>query len=189
MLGFRLRWVGDGVHDFTFMDLLTIVNQSPAHSATVRHLDPDTHTWGLQEQLQATIFDALAGISWQLGGDKSNKPKPLPRPGVDGYKQDNSGTDDSSATAESTPAVDDRDPFDENGTGGVFRGEATPIDELNEWLGWTTNPQEQEPTAEPYSRNELIIADYNTGTTTYKQLAAKHGVSASTVGRIIRAAR
>lgn len=38
------------------------------------------HGWTTTDQLLALTVDFLAGISWQLGGGKGAKPKPLPRP-------------------------------------------------------------------------------------------------------------
>lgn len=40
-------------------------------------------SWGLSEQLLATIADLLAGANWQRSGDKRlARPKPIQRPGV-----------------------------------------------------------------------------------------------------------
>lgn len=56
----------------------------PADSATARAVQGPTVRWTLTDQLLASVFDALAAISWQLGGDKhAPRPKPMPRPGVD----------------------------------------------------------------------------------------------------------
>lgn len=37
--------------------------------------------WSLSEYLLAGIFDLLAAANWQRTGKKSNRPKPLRRPG------------------------------------------------------------------------------------------------------------
>jgi len=55
----------------------------PPDSATARAIRGEAARWGLTEQLLASVFDALAVISWQLSGDKqAPRPKPMPRPGV-----------------------------------------------------------------------------------------------------------
>jgi hypothetical protein len=61
-----------------------IIKHLPRGSALVRELDGDDHPWGLTEQLLAAAVDALNGANWQRGGGKlRDKPKPIPRPGVE----------------------------------------------------------------------------------------------------------
>ena len=60
---------------------------------------------------------------------------------------------------------------------GVFKGEATPLNELMDWLGWSP------------SRDEQIVSAYTNGEGTYSELGERFGVSASTVGRIVRNSR
>jgi hypothetical protein len=43
--------------------------------------------WTLEAQLLAQIADLLAGANWQRSGGKSQKPKPIKRPGVTGDEQ------------------------------------------------------------------------------------------------------
>lgn len=65
-----------------------IVYQADRQSALVRAaLGPDYH-WGLPEQLLAIIADALHGANWQRAqGAPSERPKPIPRPGIEQPKQ------------------------------------------------------------------------------------------------------
>lgn len=188
LIGLGLRLGQAGTSTLSWRDVYIIVAQAPRDSAVVRHLAPEAREWGISEQLQASIVDLLAGISWQLGGGKGKRPEPIPRPGVD-------SADTTQAPAPSnkeTAAADTRDPWDKDGTGGTFRGVATPLDELNEWLGWanTTDDTSQPTTpADIASRDERIVAAYTAGGVTYAQLATEFSVSASTIGRIVRAAR
>lgn len=131
-LGLRLRDAGS--KRLSWRDLYVIVNECPPTSAVARHLDPDGYEWGLSQHLQALTVDALQVLAWQNSG-KGPPPQPFPRPGVDGYV---------SLAPEPAVVEDTRDPWDENGTGGVFKGEAVSIDELNAWLGWDTPEPAQE---------------------------------------------
>lgn len=57
----------------------------------------DHHMWQLPEQLMAAAVDELRVANWQraaAGAKKGNapkRPKPIPRPGVDGYGQKPAG--------------------------------------------------------------------------------------------------
>lgn len=56
----------------------------PPDSATMRHY---AQGWALEAQLLAGVFDRLVEANWQRSADGQkgrNKPKPLPRPGVQG---------------------------------------------------------------------------------------------------------
>lgn len=83
-MGLRLSDLG--TPRLSWRDLLVIVNQSPPGSALWRSkaaaedVDP---AWGLQEQLLAGIFDVLRIGNWQRGGGKGQKPRLMPRPGVE----------------------------------------------------------------------------------------------------------
>ncbi|MCX7542296.1 hypothetical protein OS128_05145 [Corynebacterium sp. P5848] len=139
----------------------------------------------------AEIADTVAVVSWQLSGDpKIKPPERLPRPGVE--KPQEPETEDPSG------------PFgaDESGT---FRGVETPIDELNEWLGWTADDPEPETEdraltpapvlGDQHGPHRAITddvrdqarADYRAGGFTYADLAEKYGVAPSTIGRWARA--
>lgn len=86
VLGLRLRDVG--TEDFTWGDLLTIVQQAPRSSALFRSMHPEEAEWGLQEQLLALNADYLAVSNWQRAqGKKKDYPKPIPRPGVEKDKK------------------------------------------------------------------------------------------------------
>ncbi|MET7741978.1 hypothetical protein [Streptomyces sp. NPDC005385] len=103
-VGLRLRDVG--TEDFTWGDLLAIVRQSPRSSALFRSLYPDEAVWAHQEQLLATIADALHVGNWQRGqGNKKDYPKPIPRPGVKPESE-------------------------------KFGKDAVTLDEISSWLGW-----------------------------------------------------
>lgn len=83
--GLRLRDLG--TPRFTWHDLAVIVKHLPRTSALVRELDGDDHIWGLTEQLLAAAVDELRGANWQRGpAKKKDRPKPIPRPGVEQNK-------------------------------------------------------------------------------------------------------
>lgn len=77
-LGLRLRWLG--TERLTWRDLGVLVKFVPPDSPLARAIEPARSAWGLQEQLLAGIFDVLRFANWSGKGDK---PKPLPRPGVE----------------------------------------------------------------------------------------------------------
>lgn len=65
-----------------------IVTHLPRGSALVRVIEGDDHPWGLPEQLLAAAVDALHAANWQRGeGKERDKPKPIPRPGVEADKK------------------------------------------------------------------------------------------------------
>ena len=85
--GLRLRQLGSDL--LSWRDLYVIVRQQPSDAALARAMDPEGSAWGLSEQLLAAIADASHVRVWQAGsGKKSDRPKPIPRPGVEsGSKQ------------------------------------------------------------------------------------------------------
>lgn len=102
--GLRLRQLGTDA--LWWRDLLVIVRQQPRHSALLRSMEPDTAAWGLSEQLLAAIADAEHTALWQRGsGKKSERPKPIPRPGV------------------------------ESGEKKIHKGDVMPVNEMAAWLG------------------------------------------------------
>ena len=128
----------------------------------------DAAEWGVSDHLLAGIFDTLQGANWQRGGGRGPRPESLPRPVMgDGRSGRKRHSDVNS--------VDDM-PMGANESG-VFKGEPTPLNELTDWLGWSQ------------SRDEQIVAAYAAGEGTYSELGERFGVSASTVGRIVRNSR
>ena len=102
--GLRLRQLG--TEQLSWRDLLVIIRQQPRDSALVRSMDPDTAHWGMSEHLLAIVADAARLGVWQRGGGKkSDRPKPIPRPGSDeGHKK-------------------------------VHKGDVLPMDQMAAWLG------------------------------------------------------
>lgn len=102
--GLRLRQLGTDV--LSWRDLFIIVRQQPERSALARVMDPEGSAWGLSEQLLAAIADASHVRVWQAGaGKKSDRPKPIPRPGV------------------------------ESGSKQIYKHEVLPAGEMASWLG------------------------------------------------------
>lgn len=77
-----MRWLDDPSRDFRLGDLLDFVACAPEDSALYMALHPDSHRWGVAEQLLAGIADFLAVSRWLDAGKRGRKPKPIPRPGV-----------------------------------------------------------------------------------------------------------
>lgn len=119
-LGLRLRQLGDGSGVLTWHDVAIVIEQADRSSAIGRAALGEHAEWGAAEYLLAAAVDALNAANWQRSGKASSpRPKPVPRPG-DGVVPVSDG---------------EGDPFDPNQSG-TFVGVPTPIDELNEWLGW-----------------------------------------------------
>lgn len=96
--GLRLRWVADGKprHDFSWRDLLVIVQESPQHSALYRHSSEDW-MWDHSSMLLADVADSLRIIAWQKTEGAQRKPpvgqpEPIPRPGVKPAHKHKKGT-------------------------------------------------------------------------------------------------
>lgn len=128
-MGVRLRWLGDGTGRFRWEDLAAFVKNAPPDSALYHAINGEAAVWTLDRQLQAATFDSLQMLLWQNSGGKTARPKPLPRPGVDGY---NLTPDAHASHAVDVPAGD---PFKDDQSG-VFKGEPMPLDEMKAWLGW-----------------------------------------------------
>ena len=102
--GLRLRQLG--TEQLSWRDLLVIVRQQPRDSALIRAQDPDTAHWGMTEHLLAIVADAARLGVWQRGGGKkSDRPKPIPRPGSETEQKK------------------------------VHKGDVMPVDEMAAWLG------------------------------------------------------
>lgn len=103
-----LRLRNLGTPDFSWGDLLVIIRQGGPDTALYRAMNDDWQ-WTLDNLLLAEAADQLAVANWQRGGGKQRDyPKPIPRPGVEPDSKTYGG-----------------------------KG-AIPIDEMAEWLGWTT---------------------------------------------------
>jgi hypothetical protein len=86
-LGYRVTDIGDAV---SWADLRDIVQYQPNTSALYRALHPDNALWGLPEHLLAVIADAVIAANWMQSRDgqkNRNRPKPIPRPGVEQDKR------------------------------------------------------------------------------------------------------
>lgn len=102
--GLRLRQLGTAL--LSWRDLLVIVRQQPPEAALARAMDPEGSAWGLSEQLLAAIADSAHVRVWQAGsGKRHDRPKPIPRPGV------------------------------ESGSKKVHKHEVLPAGEMASWLG------------------------------------------------------
>lgn len=163
-MGGRLRWIGDGTDRFSWHDLAVFLRASGRGAALERYRDPEGHDWGTSEYLLAGIFDVLAGANWQRAGGKGRRPEPITRPGDRPVEV----VEAERAEPDTIPALD---------KSGTYKGVLTPTDELMDWLGWN----------DPPSVEGRIVDAYTSGQGTYKQLGERFGVSASTVGRIVRA--
>lgn len=115
--GLRLRDLGEP--GFTWRDLYVITRKSPPASALARELYGEDAHWGLLEQLAAAMVDAQNLANWlqsKDGAKNRNRPKPIPRPGVKADKDINK-----------------------------FGKDAVPIDEMADFLGWSTELATPEP--------------------------------------------
>jgi hypothetical protein len=111
-MGLRLDWLGSD--QLSWRDLIVIVDglaNDPA-SALVRAANPE-HLWDIHALLLAEAVDTLHDLRWfetKDGQKGRNRPKRLPRPGVE-------------------------EPEDEQ-----VIGEATDMDDLDALLGWSAVP-------------------------------------------------
>jgi hypothetical protein len=70
----------------SWADLRDVVTHQPADSALYRAMHPDAAPWGLSEHLLAVVADAVIAGNWMKSRDgqkNRNRPKPIPRPGVE----------------------------------------------------------------------------------------------------------
>lgn len=112
-LGLRLRWL-DG-ETFDFADLAAIVRAAPPTSALYRAQYGEEAAWQLPEHLLAAMTDSLHWLVWAQSKDgqkNRNKPRPVPRPGLE----------------EETERT-------------TYSGKesAVPLEEMADWLGWAVN--------------------------------------------------
>lgn len=83
-LGLRLRHLGSDA--LSWRDLLVIVQHSGSKDALRASMHPDAAPWDLSEHLLAVIADAVIAGNWMQSKDgqkNRNRPKPIPRPGVE----------------------------------------------------------------------------------------------------------
>ena len=95
----------------TLREFAAMAAYLPEESATFRVIHPEESAWGLREQLLAEAVDTLHWLQWAKtkdGAKNTNRPRPVPRPGVD----------------------------DGSETEVKHFGEPVPLDELLDFLGW-----------------------------------------------------
>jgi hypothetical protein len=83
-----LRQLGSEI--LTWRDLLVIVQHSERSSALFRAQHAESAMWGLSDHLLAVIADAVIAGNWMQSKDgqkNRNRPKPIPRPGVEQDKK------------------------------------------------------------------------------------------------------
>lgn len=84
--GMRLRWFLDpDALDYSWRDLLVFIKHSPKGSAFHALETGEESLWGVQEHLTANLVDLTNILVWFKTKDGSkgrNRPKPIPRPGV-----------------------------------------------------------------------------------------------------------
>lgn len=120
-LGMRLRDFPSP--DLTYGDMLVIIQHAPRSSAIARAVDPERAEWSLSDYLLAQIADANAWLVWSKSKDAErnrNRPKPIPRPGLE-------------------PDEDVQH----------FGSEPVPLDELEDFLGWSAELAGVAPLANP----------------------------------------
>lgn len=85
--GMRLRWFYDPDNlDHSWRDLLVFIRHSPAGSAYYAAESGEESLWGVQEHLMANLVDLTNILVWfktKDGQKGRNRPKPIPRPGVE----------------------------------------------------------------------------------------------------------
>lgn len=85
--GMRLRWFP--APDYSWRDLLVFIAHLGPGAALSQVQLGDDAPWGLSEQLAAMQVDYLRLLVWMKTKDgqlNRNRPKPIPRPGVDDGK-------------------------------------------------------------------------------------------------------
>lgn len=96
--GMRLRWFPAA--DYTWRDLAVFVRHLGQDSALARVQMGKDSPWTLTTQLLALQADYLRMLLWMRSKDGAkgrNRPKPIPRPGIDDGKKKLGGTTKMSA--------------------------------------------------------------------------------------------
>lgn len=92
--GFRLRWIG--TPELTVHDAVVILQLgAPPGSPLDIFRRGDAALWRLTEQLLAGIWDAVNDLAWMQSEDgrkNRNRPKRIPRPGVQPEEEKTVGT-------------------------------------------------------------------------------------------------
>lgn len=82
--------MGDVPEILSWSDLRDILTHQPLDSALGREMYPDEALWDLDAQLLAAIADGIRHGNWMQSKDGhrgTNRPKPIPRPGVKSDKK------------------------------------------------------------------------------------------------------
>ena len=133
-MGLRWRWICDGTDRIDWRDLFVIIRHADPDSPLIGVAHPDQAGWNLNTMLLATMVDTLRVANWQRSGDEDAPyPKPLPRPGTNTSTRNNPNNPDHEDTDELEIFTDALPGDDESGH---IKGEETPVDDLNTWLGW-----------------------------------------------------
>lgn len=102
---YGLTW-GELEERYTIFEAAALIIHLPRDSAVMQADGGKDAVWGLTDHLIALLLDEVRYGLWRLGGSRGQKPKIIPRPGVES---------EGKTTTVGTP---------------------TRIDELDEWLGW-----------------------------------------------------
>ena len=86
--GIRWRWINDGTDRASWNDVIALIATAGPDSALVRNAQRKDWEWNLTNQLLAHIADQQAMSAWT---GKGQKPKPIPRPGVDDSTTETAG--------------------------------------------------------------------------------------------------
>jgi hypothetical protein len=165
-----------GSEQLTWADLQMLVRQASPTSAIYRSMNPTSWMWTHTDFILALVYDKLAEHNWMISVDGSkriNRPKPLPRPGL-----------------EEDPDVKQ------------LTGKPVPIDEMAKMLGRDSlfelhavpdivdaeivDVEPVESLRGKLTAEQVLAIRSLAGQLTHADLAATYNVSESTVGRIIR---
>lgn len=81
-----------GTERLSWRRLRAVLRHLPHTSATSQALHGDAVVWTSTDHLLAAAVDALNIANWQRTGKKQNRPKPIPRPGVEDKTRRTFGT-------------------------------------------------------------------------------------------------